>query len=641
MGVTNMKTIFKPWGKEEWLELNESYCYKRIYINAGYKTSYQYHNFKRETNYIISGQAEIWLENDNGVVEKTVMGPGDYFNVTPPKKHRVIALTDIILQEVSTPEVDDVIRIEDDTNRTDGKIDSEHKTPSVLIVCAGLGSRLKGLTKNINKTLLPINNRAIISHIIDKFPSNFEFVITLGYKGDSIKEYCQITHPNIKFTFVEIDKYEGEGTGPGYSALQCEKYLQKPFYFVMGDCLIDSPLPHIDGNWLGVHETSLPEIYSTVKVDDKDNITSVMNKDPNGYDLAWIGLSAIFDYEIFWNELKVNMKNGEIVSGFERAQNFPNFKIKKFKWLDTGNLDDLEKTKEYFKDTPLSIKKDTEEITYHDNDIFLKFTPNKEILNRRNIRASHLKDSIPEGFGVSDNFIYYNWNEGKPVYEIDKLEVFVSFLDTLKKKLNTQIQGNQSDIEKFYRDKTSNRMSSFIKKYGNDYYTLNYEINGVKRNSMENVYQNLDFSKLDNNPFYNLFHGDLQFDNVLYNENNNKFYYIDWRDSFGDSIDAGDVYYDLAKLYGGTLISYNSMKDDNKINLSEGLNSVTYNYPLSDSLVKFKTIYENWIIENNFDLKRVKLITGIIFLNMSPLHDGKFGKMLWFKAIEMLSDYDK
>ena len=45
------------------------------------------------------------------------MGPGEYFNVTPPKKHRVIALTDIILQEVSTPEVDDVIRIEDDYNR--------------------------------------------------------------------------------------------------------------------------------------------------------------------------------------------------------------------------------------------------------------------------------------------------------------------------------------------------------------------------------------------------------------------------------------------------------------------------------------------------------------------------------------------
>ena len=130
-----MKTVIKPWGKEVWLELNEKYCYKRIYIDAGYKTSYQYHEKKRETNYIIDGTAEVWLENDNGIVEKKIMKAGDYFNVTPPKKHRVIALTDIILQEVSTPEVDDVIRIEDDTNRKDGKIDGEHSLYIVFVKC--------------------------------------------------------------------------------------------------------------------------------------------------------------------------------------------------------------------------------------------------------------------------------------------------------------------------------------------------------------------------------------------------------------------------------------------------------------------------------------------------------------------------
>ena len=121
-----MKTVSKPWGKEIWLELNEKYCYKRIYINAGTRTSYQYHEKKLETNYIIDGEAEVWLENDEGVVEKTKMKKNDFFTVSPPKKHRVIALTDLILQEVSTPEVDDVIRIEDDSNRGGGKIDSEH-----------------------------------------------------------------------------------------------------------------------------------------------------------------------------------------------------------------------------------------------------------------------------------------------------------------------------------------------------------------------------------------------------------------------------------------------------------------------------------------------------------------------------------
>ena len=57
-------TVYKPWGKEVWLELNDKYCYKRIYINAGTKTSYQYHERKLETNFIIEGTAEIWLEDD-------------------------------------------------------------------------------------------------------------------------------------------------------------------------------------------------------------------------------------------------------------------------------------------------------------------------------------------------------------------------------------------------------------------------------------------------------------------------------------------------------------------------------------------------------------------------------------------------
>lgn len=121
------KTVTKPWGKEIWLAFNEHYCYKRIYINTGARTSFQYHKNKIETNYIVKGEAEVWLENDQGIVEKIIMKVGDYFDVKPPRKHRVIALTDIILQEVSTPEVDDVIRIDDDTNRPDGKILAEHQ----------------------------------------------------------------------------------------------------------------------------------------------------------------------------------------------------------------------------------------------------------------------------------------------------------------------------------------------------------------------------------------------------------------------------------------------------------------------------------------------------------------------------------
>ncbi len=121
-----MRTVNKPWGKEIWLELNQHYCYKRIYINKGHRTSFQYHLEKVETNYIIDGECEIWLENDRGIVEKRLMKKDDYFTVMPPRKHRVVALSDVILQEVSTPHVDDVIRIEDDARRGNGRIEEEH-----------------------------------------------------------------------------------------------------------------------------------------------------------------------------------------------------------------------------------------------------------------------------------------------------------------------------------------------------------------------------------------------------------------------------------------------------------------------------------------------------------------------------------
>lgn len=635
-----MKTVTKPWGKEEWLELNDQYCYKRIYINAGYKTSYQYHNFKKETNYIISGQAEVWLENDEGVVEKKIMYAGEYFNVTPPKKHRVIAITDIILQEVSTPEVDDVFRIDDEFHRADGKIDGEHKTPAVLILCAGLGTRLEKLTKNINKTLLPINNRAIISHIIEKFPIEYEFIITKGYKGDSIEEYCKLSFPNHKFTFVEIDKYEGDGTGPGYSTLKCKEYLQRPFYFVTGDCIIDSPLPHIDGNWLGVSPTSFPEKYSTIKIDNSDNIITHNNKDINGFDLAFIGMGGILNYEIFWNELEKNMINGEIVSAFKVPINYPTLKVKRLKWLDTGNLDDLTKTREYFNDVPMSLHKDNGEITYNVPGYFIKFIPNRESLRNRVTRAWYLKDLIPTKFGHKDNFIHYKWVTGKTLYENDNLDLFIKFLDTFSKNLKTSAPNSVEDIKLFYFDKTIDRFNLFISKHNDSYLTSEHEINGIKYKSMDKLFTNLYFGGLSDNPFYMSFHGDLQFDNVIYDEINDKFVYIDWRESFGTRDDAGDVYYDLAKLYGGLLIPYNLMKDENKITFNEGEYSVSYSYPISESLIKFKKIYEKWITQNGFDLNKIKFITGLIYLNMSPLHDGKFGKMLWFKSIEILSNVD-
>ncbi|MBX4196759.1 cupin domain-containing protein [Candidatus Pacearchaeota archaeon] len=132
--------VNKPWGREEWLALNEEYCYKRIYLKKGHSTSIQYHQYKSETNYISEGEAEVSLEDLKDKIEmsqrgpeffvqreKSIHGPGYYFNVRPPRWHRVTALTDLVLMEVSTPHVMDVVRLKDEWGRGNGHIEREHQ----------------------------------------------------------------------------------------------------------------------------------------------------------------------------------------------------------------------------------------------------------------------------------------------------------------------------------------------------------------------------------------------------------------------------------------------------------------------------------------------------------------------------------
>lgn len=630
------KVIHKPWGKEEWLDLNDSYCYKRIYINAGYKTSFQYHNYKRETNYIIAGKAEVWLENDSGIVEKKLMKAGDFFNVKPTKKHRVIAITDIILQEVSTPEVDDIIRINDEFNRSDGKIDAEHETPAVLILAAGVGTRLGRLTDDINKAQIPINNKAIISKIIEKFPKEYEFFIALGYRGEELKQYCELAFPKLNINYLNIDDYDNPKSGPGTTAIKFKKNLQRPFYITVADCILDSDIPHIDGNWLGVQPTSYPEKYSTMNIDSNDNIISFSEKSKKGYDYAFIGIASIWDYSVFWKELEENMENGELVHAFNNLKSYPSFKAKKLKWLDTGNLDDLNTTKVYFNDKPLSLSKVTGEITYKE-DRFIKFNPNPNLIVNLSKRAKKLKGLIPNNFKQTKSFIAYDWAPGKTVYNYNSLKVykkFLRFFENILDKSKLKIITKKA-VDEFYINKTQSRKQNFIDKYGKRYLKNKFIINGLSYDSMESILSKIDYSSLYDSSTYSNFHGDLQFDNIIYNEDDDNFTYIDWRESFAGNTEEGDIYYDLSKLYGGLLMSYNLMKKEDLLKYEEGESLINFSYKEEKSLLEFKIYYENWIQERGYDLNKIRLITALIYLNMSTLHDEKFGKILWFKSIEM------
>ena len=112
-----MQIVEKPWGREIWIAHTDRYALKLIEFKAGARSSLQYHVRKREHIYVDRGRLQLERESDDGQMETFVMNPGDVVENKPGRKHRVTALEDVRLIEVSTPELDDVVRVQDDYQR--------------------------------------------------------------------------------------------------------------------------------------------------------------------------------------------------------------------------------------------------------------------------------------------------------------------------------------------------------------------------------------------------------------------------------------------------------------------------------------------------------------------------------------------
>ena len=107
------RRVDKPWGWELIWALSEQYCGKVLYVKAGESLSLQYHEVKDESWYVQEGRAALELGEGGGALETVEITAGDCFRFRPHTVHRVTALEDIMVLEVSTPHLDDVVRLED------------------------------------------------------------------------------------------------------------------------------------------------------------------------------------------------------------------------------------------------------------------------------------------------------------------------------------------------------------------------------------------------------------------------------------------------------------------------------------------------------------------------------------------------
>jgi mannose-6-phosphate isomerase len=113
----NAGRVEKPWGYELRWAITDRYLGKLIHVDAGQALSLQYHVQKDEAIFLLSGDLDLVLEDDGGVIQTHRMTAGMSARVRPGRRHRFQAVTDVDLCEVSSPEIDDVVRLEDNYGR--------------------------------------------------------------------------------------------------------------------------------------------------------------------------------------------------------------------------------------------------------------------------------------------------------------------------------------------------------------------------------------------------------------------------------------------------------------------------------------------------------------------------------------------
>ncbi|MAK54393.1 MAG: hypothetical protein CML17_00835, partial [Pusillimonas sp.] len=357
---------------------------------------------------------------------------------------------------------------------------------------------------------------------------------------------------------------------------------------------------------------------------------------------AYIGLAGIKDFNKFWASMEHGIKYGSIKIGEAYGLNkliesSIDVQAKKFTWYDTGNLSSLKIAKEKLtrKDAPEILEKKDEAIWFV-NDKVIKYNNDKNfILNRVN-RAKKLKGFVPEIIFSTENMYSYREITGQVLSKVSTRKNFVklmSYLDSFWKLENTVIDEElfKSTCLKFYKDKTEKRTKLYFDRYGEK--DTEEVVNGEKLPTLKHMLDKIDWDWMSTGKPVR-FHGDLHFENILLSETGD-FFLLDWRQDFGGLMNYGDLYYDLAKLLHGLIMSH-SLVNKNLFTINKVDNVVKYDFHRKNILVENEKQLENFVINQNLDWKKVRLLTALVFLNIAPLHHYPYSKLLFYLGKDML-----
>ena len=514
----------------------------------------------------------------------------------------------------------------------------------VCIPTAGIGSRLGDLTKYVNKSLVSIANRPILSHLIEQFPADTEFVIALGHKGNLVREFLDLAYPLRKFYFAEVEPFEGEGSGLGLSLLACKQYLQQPFIFISCDTLVKEPIPKPAENWMAYSEVDNLQPYRTIVLEGERSI-DICEKG-EGKDSShkpYIGLAGIHDYLAFWDAM--NQGGQQAINTGEahglRALLSLNVKAYAFTWYDTGNAEALVRARDNYREqeSPNILDKANEAIWFVDDRV-IKFSDDQKFIANRVKRVDELKGFVPVVTDYRVNMYRYKKVSGKVLSEVVTLPLFERLLENsknfwIKKQLSPALaQDFRDTCMRFYRDKTFERVALFYKNFSRQ--DSVEAINGIEMSKLDTLLNGIDWDWLADG-LAGRFHGDFHFENILWNATDRHFTFLDWRQDFGGDLSTGDIYYDFAKLLHGLIISHELIAGD-FYSVDWQADEINYDFHRKQILVECERHFGDWLEMEGYDKKKVWVLTALIYLNIAALHHHPYSLLLFSLGKTMLNN---
>ena len=520
----------------------------------------------------------------------------------------------------------------------------------VVIPTAGIGSRISHYTKFFNKALVSVGDKPAIARVIEKFPEEIEIIIILGYKGDMIEDVLSIMFPKRVFKFLWVDKFEGNGSGLGYSLMAAKEELQCPFIFVPNDTVIGQDTidlnPNIIGNWAAFYNNTELNKYNSehfrcIELNEhKTNILSISGKGTRSNNI-YCGIAGILDFKNFWAGMysKTAVSAGE-VEGLRNVEILKPIQI--YDWFDCGTATYLKEAKKKFKNNNYNILEKENEAIWFIDEIVVKFSVNQKFISDRIKRLNYLpKDLLPKISKYGKYCYSYKKIDGQVISKILNPNIQKKLLDECYNKLWKKKIPISQEIKNhcyhFYYTKTVERLAYYLERF--EQKDKNRYINGVYVNSVGNLLNRINWSSICDNPNWALFHGDLHNENILYTVQNG-FKLLDWRQNFsGQSLDFGDTYYDLAKFKHGLLVNHEivnkKMLRIHDLNFDE----VQISIPQYSNLNECDEALSDWIKRKHFSLEKVNILTALIFINICGLHEYPYSRFLYLYGQHLLGKY--